>query len=65
MSEIIVNHFSKVDEPDLRFDGKYYTVKGDSRYEKEDVYENLTEEEIQRGHHINYHRLPIERKAEA
>jgi hypothetical protein len=55
MSEIVVEHFSKVVEPDLRFDGNYYTVKGD-RYEKDadDVYSNLTEEELQRGHHINY-----------
>jgi hypothetical protein len=55
MSEIVVDHFSKVVEPDLHFDGNYYTVKGD-RYEKDsdDVYVNLSEEERQRGHHINY-----------
>ncbi len=55
MSEIIVEHFSKVDEPDLRFDGNYYTIKGD-RYEKDadDVYVNLSEEERQKSHHINY-----------
>jgi hypothetical protein len=33
MSEIVIEHFSKVNEPDLRFDGNYYTVKGD-RYKK-------------------------------
>ncbi len=53
MSEIIVEHFSKVDEPDLRFDGKQYTVKGDKK-ETNDTYENLTDEELQRGFHINY-----------
>ncbi len=55
MSEIVIDHFSNVVEPDLFFDGNHYTVKGD-RYEKEvnDIYENLTEEERQRGHHINY-----------
>lgn len=55
MSEIIIDHFSKVDEPDIFFDGKHYTVKGD-RYEKDsdDVYINLTDEELKNGHHINY-----------
>jgi hypothetical protein len=55
MSEIVIEHFSKVVEPDLYFDRNYYTVKGD-RYEKDsdDVYINLTDEELKNGYHINY-----------
>ena len=55
MSEIVIEHFSKVDEPDLFFDGKHYKVKGDeSSVEYNDVYENLSEEELTKGQHINY-----------
>jgi hypothetical protein len=55
MSEIIIDHFSKVDEPDLFFDGKHYKVKGDdSSIEYNHVYENLTEDDLTKGHHINY-----------
>ena len=56
MSEIVIDHFSKVDEPDLFFDGERYTVKGEtSKDEYPNVYEGLTEEEMKKGYHINYY----------
>ena len=53
MSEIIVNHFSKINEPDLSYDGKYFYVKGEPSA-REYSYENLTDNELNKGFHINY-----------
>jgi hypothetical protein len=56
MSEIVIDHFLNVDEPDLHFDGERYSVKGEtSKDEYPNIYEGLTEEEMKRGHHINYY----------
>ncbi len=55
MSEIIIDHFSKVNEPDLSFDGKRYTVKGETQeVDYNDSYENLSDSELNTGFHINY-----------
>ena len=56
MTDIVIDHFSRIDEPDLYFDGKRYTVKGEtSKDEFPNVYEGLTEEEMKKGYHINYY----------
>ncbi len=56
MSEIVIEHFSKVNEPDLYFDGERYSVKGEtSKDEYPNIYEGLTEEEMKKGYHINYY----------
>jgi len=56
MSEIVIEHFNKIDEPDLFFDGERYTVKGEtSKDEYPNIYEGLTEEEMKTGRHINYY----------
>ncbi len=56
MTDIVIEHFNKIDEPDLYFDGERYTVKGEtSKDEFANVYDGLTEEEMKRGHHINYY----------
>jgi len=56
MSEIVIDHFSKIDEPDLFFDGERYTVKGEtSKDVYPNIYEGLTEEEMKKGYHINYY----------
>lgn len=56
MTDIVVDHFKTIVEPDLFFDGKRYTVKGEvSEEEYPNVYEGLTEDEMKEGHHINYY----------
>jgi len=56
MSEIVQDHFSKIDEPDLYFDGERYTVKNETSEEKyPNVYSNLTQDEMKNGYHINYY----------
>lgn len=56
MTDIVVEHFKSIVEPDLFFDGKRYTVKGEvSEEEYPNVYEGLTEDEMKEGHHINYY----------
>ena len=53
MSEIIIDHFSKINEPDLSYYVKHFYVKGEPS-PKEYSYENLSENELNKGFHINY-----------
>jgi len=56
MTDIVQEHFSKIDEPDLYFDGKHYIVKGEPSKEIfPNIHYGLTEDEMKKGHHINYY----------
>jgi hypothetical protein len=56
MTDIVIEHFSKVDEPDLYFDGKHYIVKGEvSKDEYKNIHKDLTKDEMKKGYHINYY----------
>jgi len=56
MTDIVIQHFLKINEPDLYFDGERYIVKGEkSKDSFPNIHEGLTEEEMKRGHHINYY----------